>query len=44
MSDVENVSIWNGTSENISKKAPDRFGVQVGDINISDNLKKKRRV
>ena len=35
---VENISIWNVTSENISKNSLDCFGFQVGDINISDNF------
>ena len=37
---VEKVSIWNVTSENISKKALHLFRFQVGDINISDNFYK----
>ena len=37
---VEKVSIWNVTSENISKKAPYLFRLQAGDINISDNIYK----
>ena len=37
---VENISIWNVTSENYSKKTLDCFLFQVGDINISDNFYK----
>ena len=38
---VENISIWNVTSETISKKQTlDCFGFQVGDIKISDNFYK----
>ena len=37
---VKKVSIWNVTYENISKKALDCFGLQVGYINISDNFYK----
>ena len=39
---VEIFSGWNVTSENICKKAPNFFEFQVGDLNISDILKKSK--
>ena len=35
---VENVSIQNVSSENISKKSTYFFGFKVEDVNISDNF------
>ena len=39
---VEKVLIWNMTSENISKKTLNLFRFQVGDINISNDIKKSK--